>query len=307
MPKRSNEPRYELADSALNKMKSRARLAKVLQTTEKTLADLTKRDDLYVRRWKNKKKDLWLKEPPSPEEAANYRPIDIPNVNLKSLQKRIAVLLGRILPPDFLFSPVKGRSYVDNAARHRGAKAFWLLDVADYFPSCTANNVAHFFRRELGCSPDVTAILVRLTTYQGCLPHGSPCSPIMAYFSNGPMWRQISRLVEDTGCTLSVYADDITISGQVVPKKLIWSIKKVVHRHGMKLKREKELSLISKPADITGVIVRGDETKIPNRQLKRIAKLRAERRSAKNSKLKTRLDNKIAGHIAQRQQIEGAC
>jgi hypothetical protein len=220
------------------------------------------------------------------------------------MQGRIGDLLGRVKAPEFLFSPVKGRSYVENAAHHKEAKAFWLLDVADYFPSCSANNVARFFHRELECSRDVTAVLVHLATLGGCLPQGSPCSPILAYYSNSHIWLAVEKLVRAKGCKLSLYADDITISGDIVPKALIWEIKKLIFGNGLRLKASKEVSLINAPADITGVIVKGGATHLPNRQLKRLAELKQERARTTNPKLQQRIDNQIAGRLSQRKQVE---
>ena len=34
--------------------------------------------------------------------------------------------------------------------------------------------------------------------------------------------------IQNAGCTLSVYADDLTISGETVPEAAIWEIKKVL-------------------------------------------------------------------------------
>lgn len=296
---------YTLRDSPFFRLRTRKKLAAILHVSEVTLAAVSIRDDLYERRWKHKiEKNRWLDREPDAEVAALYRPIDIPDGGLKAIQSRIASLLSRVTPPDWLFSPVKGRSYVDNAACHKGSRAFWLLDIANYFPSCTAHNVAHFFRSTLDCSPDVTSILVHLTTWNQCLPQGSPCSPILAYFSNLKMWTDIEVLVTRAGLKHSVYADDITISGLVVRKEVIWAIKRVVHKHGMTIKAEKELSLIDRPADITGVIVNRDKTKLPNRQLKRLFELRGERHHAKGRLLKNMLDSQIAGRIAQKRQVE---
>ncbi len=307
MPPRHRVVPYTLRDSPFFRLRRRKDLAKLLHVSEVTLSAISSRNDLYVRCWKHKKdKNKWLNTEPSADVAHLYRAIDIPDGGLKAIQSRIASLLGRITPPDWLFSPVKGRSYVDNAARHRGSRAFWLLDIADYFPSCSANNVAHFFRSKLECSPDVTAILVHLTTLRGCLPQGSPCSPALAYFCNLDMWQELQQLVSAAGLKHSVYADDITISGAIIPKKVIWSIKQTVHKHGLRIKADKELSLIDSPAAITGVIVVGDQIKLPNRQLQRLFELRGERHRAKSAVLKRLLDSRIAGRIAQRQQVEQA-
>lgn len=304
MPKEHVKGCYSLRDSPFFRLRSRRKLAELLRVSPGILATIATSDQKYKRRWKHKIKDLWLLVEPQGEIRDEYRPIDIPDPRLKSIQSRIADLLGRIAVPIFLFSPVKGRSYVDNAAEHLNAKAFWFLDVADYFPSCTANNVAHFFRRDLECSPDVTAILVRLTTWNGSLPQGSPCSPILAYFSNRPMWTEISEVVQKGGCKISVYADDITISGKIIYKAMIWEVKKIIHRHGLRLKESKELSLVDAPADITGVIVSNGRTRLPNRQLKKLAELKALRKVAWDSRLRRKLENQIAGRIAQRRQVE---
>lgn len=304
MPLRLSAVPYTLHDSPFFRLRTRKKLATLLRVSEATLADISSRDDLYKRRWKHKKEEKWLRKQPDVEISQHYRPIDIPDAGLKAIQSRIANLLARITPPDWLFSPVKGRSYVDNAACHKGSRAFWLLDIADYFLSCTANNVAHFFRNRLECSPDVTAILVRLTTLRQCLPQGSPCSPILAYFSNLGMWGDVAEMVSRAGLRHSVYADDITISGPIVRKEVIWEIKGAIHKQGMKVKAAKELSLIDSPADITGVIVVGDQTKLPNRQLKRLFELRAERHRARSRVLKQQLDGRIAGRVAQKRQVE---
>jgi hypothetical protein len=306
MPKTHRFSATTLSQSPFYKLRTRKRLAQVLLTQPAALERLRRKDALYVRLYKHKTlESKWLREYPPPDEAHLYRAIDIPHHDLKVLQYRIADLLGRVTPPDYLFSPVKGRSYVDNASRHKGARAFHLLDIADYFPSCSANNVARLFSHQLCCTPDVTAILVRVTTHEGGLPQGSPCSPVLAFYSNYEMWEEIATLVESNGCTLSVYADDVTISGETVPGALIWDIKRCIHGHGLRVKREKEVSLKDAPADVTGVIIRGDRTLLPNRQLEQLALLRAERNAARNPKTRKQLDSKIAGRIAQRRQVEG--
>jgi hypothetical protein len=277
--------------------------------SDDTLDKISRGKNLYDRRWRHKKlkdgeKGAWLKYPPTQEQAGNYRPIDIPVPQLKAIQGRIGDLLGRVKAPEFLFSPVKGRSYVENAARHKEAKAFWLLDVADYFPSCSANNVARFFHRELECSRDVAAVLVHLATLGGCLPQGSPCSPILAYYSNSHIWLAVEKLVTAKGCNLSLYADDITISGNMVPKSLVWEIKKLIFGNGLRLKASKEFSLINAPAEITGVIVKDGATHLPNRQLKRLVELKQERAKTMNPKLQQRIDMQITGRLSQRKQVE---
>jgi hypothetical protein len=284
--------RHKLTESVFHKLRNRARLPKLLFCSVGKLNELSDSVDRYSE---------WDR----PKKSGGVRKIEAPSQDLKRVQSRIADLLGRIAPPDYLFNPVKGRSYVDNAARHRGARAFHLLDIADYFPSCTARRIAWFFGSKLQCSKDVTAILVRLTTRNGRLPQGSPSSPILAYLSHLDMWESIEAEVVKHACKLSVYADDITISGTHIPGELIWSVKKIIDRHGFQLKRDKEVSLIYSPADITGVIVKADSLKLPNRQHAKLHQLQIEHRLAKKGPERKKLVQRIRGRQSQKRQVEG--
>lgn len=299
---------HKIKDSALFNVRTRKKLADILLCAPGHLKSVESTEIRYKKRWKPKDSDTapWLKHPPPPEQAANYRPIDIPVEPLKRIQARIASLLSRIEPPTFLCSPVKGVSYVDNAKRHVNSKAFWLLDIADYFPSCTADRVAWFFSTVMKCAPDVAALLVSLVTDNGRLPQGSPCSPILAYFSNMKMWEDIASAVASAGCILSVYADDITMSGVTVPGALVWDVKQIIVKNGFSLKREKEVSLMGSPADITGVIVRNGTLKLPNRQLRKLAELKKLQRATTDKALSIKLENQVKGRLAQRRQIEEA-
>lgn len=305
-PKRSQF--HPLKSSVLFNVRTRKKLADVLLCSPTHLKSVEAIELRYKRRWKPKNSDTapWLKEPPPTEQAENYRPIDIPIDPLKKLQTRIAYLLARIEPPSFLCSPVKGVSYVDNAKRHMNNNAFWLLDIADYFPTCTADRVAWFFRTVMKCAPDVTAVMVSLVTDGGRLPQGSPCSPILAYFSNMKMWADVAEVVEGAGCTLSVYADDITLSGEKVSGALVWKVKQIIVKNGFRLKREKEVSLIGSTADITGVIVRAGTLKLPNRQHKKLAEIKNLQKLTTDKILLAKLESQLKGRLAQRRQIESA-
>lgn len=306
MKKKKEKTRHKISDSALYKLKSKSKLAALLFTSEKAIQETLQEIEPYKRCWKHKKEEKWLDSEPNAKLKCEYRPIDIPTPRRKAYQKRIADLLSRIEPPDYLYSPVKGRSYVNNARHHLGSKAFRMLDIADFFPSCSANNVAWFFGKVMGCSPDVTAILVRLTTHNESLPQGSPCSPILAYFSNSNMWSDIANLAQNHGCCLSIYADDITVSGGVVPERLIWAIKQRVRKQNLRLKRDKDKSVFNKPVEITGVIVSNGKSLLPNRQHKALSVLRKDRARSKNADEKKRLDNQILGRKSQRDQVESA-
>jgi len=281
---------YSERDSPFFRLRSKNKLASLLFSSPAKLRELSNGTD-YYHEFQKEKKD------------GSLRDLAAPRDDLKRVQRRIADLLKRIAPPDYLFSPVPGRSYVDNAARHLGARAIRLLDIEDFFPSCTANKVIWFFHKRLECAPDVSAMLRGIVTRNDALPQGSPCSPILAYLCYVDMWDEIEDLVANNGCRLSVYADDLTISGDVVPERVIWEIKKTLRKHGHRYKLEKERSIIDRSAEITGVILSPEGLRLPNRQHQKAHKLRKTYKEEKSPELREKLKQRILGHQAQARQI----
>ena len=214
---------YGKQDSPFYKLKTKKKLAKLLRISVEKLKFLAASEKLYF-------------EFPKKKSDGGSRLISAPRDDLKKVQKRIADLLQRIAPPDYLFAPVSGRSYVDNAAHHLGADSVVVLDIEDFFSNCTANKVIWFFLKQMECSPDVAAILRGIVTRRDSLPQGSPCSPILAYLCYLEMWEEIKHLVnaletvakESTKGALSIAdLDNLTVSGIDVailrkPEKLIF-------------------------------------------------------------------------------------
>ncbi|WP_414900213.1 reverse transcriptase family protein [Rhizobium cremeum] len=284
---------YSLRDSPFFRLRSKAKLASLLYVSLDKLRTLTDGDQRYF-------------EFTKPKKSGGVRKISAPIAPLKQVQSRIADLLSRVTPPNYLFAPVSGRSYADNAAFHIGARSVRLLDIEDFFPSCTAKKAIWFFRTRMECSPDVAAILANIVTFRGALPQGSPCSPILAYLCYVDMWNEISKLVEDCQCKLSVYADDLTISGVSVPEAQIWQIKKTLFRHGHRYVKNKERSIRDKPVEITGVILRRSGIAAPNRQHVKITKVRDEIARTTSVTHKAMLERQLRGRLAQIGQIAAA-
>lgn len=280
---------YALRDSPFFRLRSKAKLAKLLFVSEEKLERLANETDRYH---KFKK----------PKKSGGEREICAPNPPLKSVQRRIAKLLSRIAPPDYLFAPVAGRSYVDNAVYHVGSESVHLLDIDNFFPSCRAEKVAWLFNKQFECSPDVSAILCKIVTYEECLPQGSPCSPIIAYLSYLDMWSEIHAVAEAASTKLSIYADDLTLSGRVVRGETVWRIKQVLVRHGHRHAVDKERSCRNRSAEVTGVIVLRGEVRVPNRQHRRVFEIREQLRRSVGDEAIT-LKRQISGRLSQMKQI----
>lgn len=254
---------YDLDQCALYKCKTKKKLFRLLQTTPTKYKELKVATDLY-KPLRKKKKD------------GTFRKVNAPRGDLKRIQKRISELLMRLKTPIYLKSPVRGVSNIDNAADHRGKLAFHLLDVEDFYPSCTAEKMTWFFDKILQCSRDVTAILVQLTTLESVLPAGSPASPPLAFWAYKDMWDEIDLLAQNNSCSVTVYVDDITISGDKISGSLVFAIKQRLSHHGHQYKKSKEAKQINAPVVVTGVVINDRKLLMPNVQQRERHLLRKE-------------------------------
>lgn len=159
--------------------------------------------------------------------------------NDSSYEKARTIVASKIVSLMYLFFPVKGRSYISNAVQHANNHFVKCLDVKRYFPSTTSKRVFLFLRKIIGCEKDLAGLLTSLPAYKGHLPTGSPLSPIMAYYAHAGMWESIAVVAKANGCTLTVYIDDITISGPKVRSNILWFIKQAIHRNELPYHNEK--------------------------------------------------------------------
>ena len=283
---------YFLNQSPLYCLRSKKKLANILFVSFDKLIALTSTNELYLERErfdKKKKKNLHIKEP---------KPA------LKRIHKRIKILLERIKIPNFIYSPKKGCSCVNNAKLHIDNNVLRKLDIRSYFSSISSRRVYWFFNKRMKCSKDVAGILTKLLTFKGCLPTGSPSSPIISYYAHIDMWESISKIAMEANCSLSVWLDDITVSGKTVPTQVIWRIKKAIKRSGLSYHKEKYYAG-KKPREVTGSVIVNGRLLAPKRQhLKRKhLLLRIDRQQNLNSEALT-LKLSLNGLEAHIQQIE---
>lgn len=270
-------------------MSNRRKLAELLRISTLELRHLSERNDQLYSEF-----DI-------PKKTGGVRNVENPHRQLKLVQARMARLLNRIEPPGYLFCPVKGRCYVTNAAQHRGQRVVHCLDIRKYYPSTPSRRVFWFFRTVMKCASDVAGILTRLATYREHLPTGSPLSPILAYFAFYDVWEAVAEICQRYGYRLTVYVDDVTISGQKLSVDALWQIKRAIHRSGLRYHKEKHY--VDRPAEITGVIVDGLKLKPPHRQFKKLAAARNQLIRETNEFMANELKGRIDGLRGQLTQI----
>lgn len=179
---------------------------------------------------------------PLKKRSGKPRYIDAPRGRLKELQ---LIIVEKIF---YQFSPypiahgfARGRSPVTNAKPHVGAKILVSLDLLNFFNSITQAQVIELVKFLLGKKKlfnyNKTTIweISELLTYKERVPQGAPSSPALSNLFCLHLDRALKQLQGKNDCTITRYADDITISsktnmdlGKIIPHVIsavkIWKL-----------------------------------------------------------------------------------
>jgi RNA-directed DNA polymerase len=184
------------------------------------------------------------------------RPICEPLGRLKIILRNLNSLLQRIHFPSNAHGGIRGRSTRSNALPHIWRQRLFTTDVKDFFPSISGRRVYHLFSNTLECTPDVARYLTLLTTFKGCLPQGSPTSPVIANLVARPLACRLETLSRTTCTHITTFVDDIAVSGGDQTARVGKKVETIVEQEGFQVKREKSRMFSSGSRhDITGVRV----------------------------------------------------
>jgi hypothetical protein len=210
------------------------------------------------------------------DDDASKRYITAPLLELGRIHKRIARLFARIKPPLYLQSATKKRSYKTNAELHKNNSRIFKIDIRKYYESINYGAVFSFFKQKMKCSVDVSTVLSKLCTVSARgrthLPTGSCLSPILSYWVHSDLFDRIKSICDSAGCVMSLYVDDITVSGSNAIAPLISKIEKEIAKAG--LISHKIQTFDGVPATVTGVIVHEGRLALPHNRARDIRLLR---------------------------------
>ena len=219
------------------------------------------------------------------------RLVEEPDEELKKIQKRINSLLKEIIIPPYMHS-CKGKSCITNAEAHKAnPHKITKLDIYKYYPSTSRDKIYRFWKYDMKMSGEVANLMTNITTITifpnsnvfnylsdkgiktySHLPTGSPSSPLLSYLANRIMFDNIFHEVAKCGGTLSIYADDITISGVKDTKTVYLNIRTILFSNGYRVSNTKSgIKKNNKGIEITGIILGEDgNLMVPNRINKKI-------------------------------------
>ena len=220
------------------------------------------------------------------DKSGKPRLIEPPREELKTIQKRLKILLGKIVVPDNVFSGIKGRSYADNAKMHIGSgrRNLFKIDLTAFFPSIDRDTVYRFFSEDLNCSSDVAQILTNLTTVDlekthitnrddvylflsskkvSCRNHlisGAPTSQIMSYLVNHHMFDEMQAIANKNNISMTVYVDDVTFSSEYwISHDFTEQIYTIIKKYRYQVSRSKVKKYTKLyPKLVTGVVIDAD-------------------------------------------------
>ena len=201
------------------------------------------------------------------KKHGGYREITAPKGGLRGILNALNILLQTYdEPTPWAYGFVCGRSVVDNARPHVGKRYILNLDLKDFFPSITRQQVADCLTAEpFGFSSLAAKLVSGLATVctknnEEVLAQGFATSPTLSNFICREMDKEIASIATAQGITFTRYADDLTFSSDtdiLRPQgELVQQVKAIVERYGFRLNEEKtHLQRRGRRQEVTGLMV----------------------------------------------------
>ncbi|MEN4725735.1 reverse transcriptase family protein [Erwinia amylovora] len=232
--------------------------------------DTQKFDDLI----RNGAESSYYVKPPIKKKNGGERIVYAPNKMLKSLLRKInQKIFTKINYPDYLFGSIPDREnprdYILCAEQHCKAKVLIKIDIENFFPTMREEYVYSIFNKLLKCSEEVSAILTKLTTFDGYVPQGAPTSTYLAnlyFFDSEP--KKVQHL-RNNGFRYTRLIDDITISRAT--KEGSWKyvesyIGEFITQKHLSINKDKTISISSSSPQqfkVHSLSIEGEKPKFP--------------------------------------------
>lgn len=159
------------------------------------------------------------------------------------------ILTSLYEPTPWAYGFVPKRSVVDNARLHVGKTFVLNIDLHDFFPSITFEQVKRCLTSEPYRFSDYAAEMIAnlcVVCRDGHkhLAQGFPTSPMLSNMVCAAMDRQLAELAEKSGVVYSRYADDMTFSSdndvlQVPDGEFFSHAKRIIEGYGFTLNEKK--------------------------------------------------------------------
>lgn len=242
-----------------------------------SLASILSIDEDELLELSNNINNLWKPGKLLRKKNGDPRPTIDAKPRLKKLHEKIKNrLLKQVYYPAYLLGGIEDkmtpRDYSRHARIHSGKSILINEDVKDFFPSSSVEVINGIWKRLFHCSPDVAALLTKITTLNGSLPQGWKTS---GYLANLTFWDKepsVVKILTARGFSYSRFMDDITVSSKTrINNKsktfIINEIYKMLLSKGYSPKRSKH-QIISNNSrmEVTGLTVNGKKPSLSKKE-----------------------------------------
>lgn len=197
----------------LNNITTRSEFADFLKIPRKTLTYI-----LYV-----KHVDTMYTSFEIPKKSGGKREINAPSDELKSIQRKLAAILwkhqkhiriDKKIHTNISHAFEENKSILTNAKIHRNKRFVLNMDLGNFFDSFHFGRVRGFFHKnnDFKLHIDVATVIAQIACYNGSLPQGAPCSPIITNMISQVLDMRILKLAKKYKLDYTRYADDLTFS-----------------------------------------------------------------------------------------------
>lgn len=203
-----------------------------------------------------------------PKKSGEKRILNVPNYNLKLVQKWILNNILYSIPiSKHATGFCKNKSIKNNAELHVNKECVINLDLKDFFPSISQKQVFRIFYY-YGYTDEVSFLLSRLCTYKGKLPQGAVTSPYISNIICIKLDKRLFGLAEKYNATYSRYADDITFSGNKKIYAMLPTIEEIIRDEGFILNTSKtRIQRSYNKQEVTGLTVNNGRVSVDKKYL----------------------------------------
>ena len=207
-----------------------------------------------------------------PKKRGGVRTLTVPLHPLKWVQRSLLLVLTHLFPRHKCAHGFeRGKSIITHAKQHVGKRYVYTIDIKDFFPSITRNRVFGMLQAyPVKATTPVARYLANLTCHNGCLPQGTPTSPILSNLLCRRLDSRLFKWARRNGYTYSRYADDLTFSTNRdrFPEHDIAFIDDVIRGEGFEVNEEKRrLQPYYKRQMVTGLVV-NEKLNLPREKLR---------------------------------------
>lgn len=180
------------------------------------------------------------------------RNLALPTRLLRRVHERLKFQLNKITQPDYLCSPRKGVGQRDNAERHVAGVQLLKIDIRQFYPRTMQEDIWRWAYYTMGMRDDVAGLIAKLVAIDNRMPFGSPVSPVLTTLVHRPMFDRIYELCRSRGLTMSLWVDDLTISGAEITGDTITEARQIIRDGGFQTHKIEHLTS-ARPINVTGV------------------------------------------------------